>query len=216
MANTQQGATAPNAVPYPHINPIQTKRGLARRKYGRCLSAMESQTIYQALELIKKTMITDRVQLTNPKAVSDYLQLDLVFEEREVFVCLWLDAQNRLIDTETMFAGTLTQTSVYPREIVKTALHHNAAAVIFAHNHPSGITSPSSADIRLTQVLKTALSMMDIKVLDHFIVGGNEPFSMAENNYSPFGPVEADEVKPPPQKALPAAIKARKKVRQRA
>ena len=91
-----------------------------------------------------------------------------------------LDAQNRVLASEEMFRGTLTQTSVYPREVVKTALRHNAASVIFAHNHPSGVTEPSHADQLLTQSLKQALALVDIKVLDHFIVAGGSALSMAE------------------------------------
>jgi DNA repair protein RadC len=96
-------------------------------------------------------------------------------------MALWLDAQNRLLKAEELFSGTLTQTSVYPREVVKSALAHNAAAVILAHNHPSGIAEPSRADELLTKALKDALAMVDVKVLDHFIVAGNTPpLSFAE------------------------------------
>jgi DNA repair protein RadC len=97
-----------------------------------------------------------------------------------VFVCLWLDAQHRVIDCQELFRGTLTQTSVYPREIVKAALRANAAAVIFAHNHPSGAAQPSRADELLTRNLKDALALVEIKVLDHFIVAGNQTLSFAE------------------------------------
>jgi len=98
-----------------------------------------------------------------------------------VFMALWLDAQNRLIKADELFSGTLTQTSVYPREVVKAALANNAAAVILAHNHPSGVAEPSRADEMLTQSLKVALAMVDVKVLDHFIVAGSgTPLSFAE------------------------------------
>jgi DNA repair protein RadC len=99
---------------------------------------------------------------------------------REVFVCIWLDAQHRVIKFDEQFRGTLTQTSVYPREIVKAALAANAAAVIFAHNHPSGAAQPSRADELLTRNLKDALALVDVKVLDHFIVAGNQALSFAE------------------------------------
>lgn len=99
----------------------------------------------------------------------------------EVFVVMFLDAQNRLIAAEEMFRGTLTQTSVYPREIVKRAIEHNAASVIFAHNHPSGNTTPSRADEQLTYTLKSALQLIDIRVLDHVIVSGNQSLSFAEH-----------------------------------
>lgn len=118
--------------------------------------------------------------LTSPGAVRDYLRLAIAQREHEVFVCLWLDAQHRVLASEEMFRGTLTQTSVYPREIVKAGLKANAAAVIFAHNHPSGVAQPSQADELLTRNLKEALSLVDIKVLDHFIVAGRQTLSFAE------------------------------------
>jgi len=110
-----------------------------------------------------------------------YLKLKLAGLEHEEFHVIWLDAQNRLIAFDRMFSGTLTQTAVYPREVVKAAMQHNAAACILAHNHPSGVPSPSLADERLTQDLKAALAVVDVKVLDHFIVAGNNnPLSFAE------------------------------------
>lgn len=118
--------------------------------------------------------------LTSPGAVRDYLRLAIGSLEHEVFVCLWLDAQHRTILMEESFRGTLTQTSVYPREIVKAGLRANAAAVIFAHNHPSGAAQPSRADELLTRNLKDALALVDIKVLDHFIVAGTQAISFAE------------------------------------
>ena len=108
------------------------------------------------------------------------MRLLLHDREHEVFVCLWLDAQHRLIATEEIFRGTLTQTSVYPREIVKAALKQNAAAVIFAHNHPSGAAQPSRADELLTHNLRDALQLVEVKVLDHFIVAGAHAISFAE------------------------------------
>ena len=118
--------------------------------------------------------------LSSPQAVRDYLKLRLGGLQRELFVVLFLDAQNRMSASEELFAGTLTQTSVYPREVVKRALYHNAAAVIFAHNHPSGMAEPSHADQSLTKVLKEALALVDVKVLDHFVVAGNGVLSFAE------------------------------------
>ncbi len=118
--------------------------------------------------------------LTSPGAVRDYLRLAISGKEHEVFVCLWLDAQHRVLSCEETFRGTLTQTSVYPREIVKAGLRMNAAAVIFAHNHPSGAAQPSQADELLTRNLKEALGLVEIKVLDHFIVAGNQAISFAE------------------------------------
>ena len=118
--------------------------------------------------------------LSSPKQVRDYLCLKLGSLTREVFMMLFLDAQNRVITTEEMFTGTLTQTSVYPREVVKRALHHNAASVIFAHNHPSGVAKQSRADEMITTELKKALALVDIRVLDHFMVAGNATLSFVE------------------------------------
>jgi DNA repair protein RadC len=118
--------------------------------------------------------------LTSPGGVRDYLRLALGGREHEVFVCIWLDAQHRVVKFDELFRGTLTQTSVYPREIVKAALAANAAAVIFAHNHPSGVAQPSQADELLTRNLKEALGLVDVKVLDHFIVAGSQALSFAE------------------------------------
>lgn len=121
-----------------------------------------------------------RDALTSPSAVRDFLKLRLGGLPHEVFVVILLDAQNRVLAVDEMFRGTLTQTSVYPREVVKVALRTNAAAVIFAHNHPSGVAEPSRADEALTQSLKQALSLVDVKVLDHFIVAGTSTLSFAE------------------------------------
>ncbi len=118
--------------------------------------------------------------LTSPGAVRDYLRLALGARGHEVFLVLFLDAQHRVLSSAELFRGTLTQTSVYPREVVKAALAANAAAVIFAHNHPSGVAQPSQADELLTRQLKEALAQVEVKVLDHFIVAGNQTLSFAE------------------------------------
>ncbi|MDD5059142.1 MAG: DNA repair protein RadC [Sideroxydans sp.] len=118
--------------------------------------------------------------LASPRAVRDYLQLLLRGRQQEVFVAIFLDAQHRVIASEELFQGTLTQTSVYPREVVKRALFHNAAAVIFAHNHPSGVEEPSNSDRVLTDALKQALNLVDVRVLDHFVVAGAGCLSFAE------------------------------------
>ncbi|MCK9387525.1 MAG: DNA repair protein RadC [Sulfuritalea sp.] len=137
-----------------------------------------------ALELARRALagpLKLKDALASPQAVRDWLRLALGNLEHEVFVALWLDAQNRLIASEELFRGTLTQTSVYPREVVKRALAHNAGAVVLAHNHPSGLAEPSRADEVLTSSLKQALALIDVKLLDHFIVtGGAEPLSFAE------------------------------------
>ena len=136
-----------------------------------------------ALELARRALkeeISSRNALSSPRAVRDYLRLALAGREQEVFAVLLLDAQHRVIAYEELFRGTLTQTSVYPREVVKCSLRHNAAAVIFAHNHPSGVAEPSHADEILTRSLKSALALVDIEVLDHFIVAGSRTMSFAE------------------------------------
>jgi len=136
-----------------------------------------------ARELAARAIAEDlsaRDCLTSPQAVRDLLKLRLAGLPHEVFVCIQLDAQHRVIAFEELFRGTLTQTSVYPREVVKAAMRANAAAVIFAHNHPSGVAEPSQADELLTRCLKDALAMVDVKVLDHFIVAGTRTLSFAE------------------------------------
>jgi len=137
-----------------------------------------------SFELARRALsqeMSSRDTLSTPTAVRQWLCLQLSAMPHEVFMALWLDAQNRLLASEILFRGSLTTTSVYPREVVKSALQHNAAAVILAHNHPSGLTEPSSADELLTRQLKEALALVDVKLLDHFIVGGtNHPLSFAE------------------------------------
>ncbi|KAB2934467.1 MAG: hypothetical protein EFKGCFLK_02274 [Rhodocyclaceae bacterium] len=136
------------------------------------------------LEMARRALreeIRDGDALASPRAVRDWLRLKLGGLPHEVFMVLLLDAQNRLIAAEELFRGTLTQTSVHPREVVKLALSHNAAGAILAHNHPSGVAEPSRADEALTQALKQALALVEIKLLDHFIVAGAaEPLSFAE------------------------------------
>ena len=120
--------------------------------------------------------------MNSPQLVRDFLRLSLANKQHEVFLGIFLDAKNYTIATEELFSGTLTQASVYPREVIKRALYHNAAAIIFAHNHPSGVAEPSHADKVLTQSLKQALAMIDVKVLDHFIVGNGTTLSFAEHD----------------------------------
>lgn len=135
--------------------------------------------VQQALALLACEM-RESDTLAAPDAVKDYLRLKLAPKDHEVFAVVFLDAQNRVIATEEMFRGTLTQTSVYPREVVRASMKHNAAAVILAHNHPSGSATPSRADEQLTQTLKAALALVDVRVLDHLIVTAGEVVSMAE------------------------------------
>ena len=135
------------------------------------------------LELARRAMaerLKERAVFDSPGAVTQYLQLHLAARPHEVFAALFLDAQHRLIAMEELFRGSLTQTSVYPREVVTRALHHHAAAVVLAHNHPSGSLEASRADQSLTQTLKAALALVDVRVLDHVIVARGGAMSMAE------------------------------------
>ncbi|RZL88815.1 MAG: JAB domain-containing protein [Variovorax sp.] len=135
------------------------------------------------LELARRALaerLRERAVFDSPGAVGQYLQLHIASRPYEVFAALFLDAQHRLIAMEELFRGTLTQTSVYPRELVVRALHHHAAAVVLAHNHPSGSVDPSRADEALTQSLKAALGLVDVRVLDHVIVAAGHTLSMAE------------------------------------
>jgi len=153
-----------------------------RRMYKaiRLATSNEADNILAAAREILATRLTHGNALNSPSAVRDYLRMVLHNREHKVFVVVLLDAQNRVFATEEMFRGTLTQTSVYPREVVKLALRHNAGAVIFAHNHPSGISEHSYADETLTAALKQALALVDVKVLDHFIIAGTGALSFAE------------------------------------
>ena len=148
--------------------------GLGQAKYA------QLQAVLEMARRALREKLANGIALSSPQAVRDYLRLRLQALEHEVFVGVFLDAQNRLLAVEELFRGTLTQTSVYPREIVKRALSHNAASVIFAHNHPSGIAEPSRADEMLTQTLKQSLALVDVKVLDHFVVGSGAALSFAE------------------------------------
>jgi DNA repair protein RadC len=143
----------------------------------------QNETCAAARELVRRWLGEELKRdcvLSAPAAVRDYLKLHFAGQGHESFVVLFMDAQNRLIAATEMFRGTLTQTSVYPREIVKESLRLNAAAVIFSHNHPSGVAEPSRADELLTQTLKQALALIDVKVLDHFIIAGATTLSFAE------------------------------------
>jgi DNA repair protein RadC len=148
--------------------------GVGRAKFAQLQAVIE-----MARRALREKLSSGNA-LNSPSAVRDYLRLKMQSLPHEVFVAMFLDAQNRVIETEELFRGTLTQTSVYPREVVKRALHHNAGALILAHNHPSGVAEPSHADETLTQALKQALALVDIRVLDHFIVAGSSVLSFAE------------------------------------
>jgi len=144
-------------------------------------SPKERAILTRAARILEAKVRAGSVPLNSPALVREWLALQFSALEREIFGVIYLDAQNRLIEFEALFTGTLTQTSVYPREVVKAALARNAAAVMVVHNHPSGCAEPSQADQVLTETLKRALALVDIKVLDHFIVGGSVVLSFAES-----------------------------------
>ena len=143
----------------------------------RCAKADE--IIETALALVEERHRSGTT-LSAPRAAREYLALRLGSVEHEIFACIFLEAQNRIIEYVELFRGTVTQTAVYPREVVKEALRRNAVALILVHNHPSGIGEPSRADEHLTQTLKDALALVDVRVLDHLIVGGTGLTSLAE------------------------------------
>ena len=141
----------------------------------------ENAIIERALMILEARARYGADVMSSPDVVKKYLRLRMGNLEHEVFSVLWLDSQNRVIKIEELFRGTLAQASVYPREVVKAALACNAAAAILAHNHPSGLSDPSTADIRLTQNLKEALALVDVKVLDHMVVSVRQVTSFAES-----------------------------------
>ncbi len=152
-------------------------------KYGAFTIAplhSDDEVIAKALEILIKRFPINVSIFDRPETSRDFLSLKFAGLEHEVFSALWLTTQNALITYEELFRGTLTQTSVYPREVLKAALKHNAGAVIFAHNHPSGHPEPSTADKMLTTELKNALALIDVRVIDHIVVGGAETISFAE------------------------------------
>ncbi len=179
-------------------NALETGRALLQRfrSLGALFAALPDQvcaepglgparyaSLRAGFELARRTLreqAETRDALRSPQAVRDFLRMTLHQRPIEVFMGVFLDAQNRVICAEELFRGTLTQTSVYPREVVKRALHHNCAAMILAHNHPSGLAEPSEADRMLTSALKASLALVDIRVLDHFVVGHGDATSFAE------------------------------------
>jgi DNA repair protein RadC len=156
------------------VRDIRQQRGLGPAR------AAELKAMVEFVRRALREEVAGRDVLTSPDAVRDYLRLSLATLPYEVFMALFLDSQNRLLAACELFRGTLAQTSVYPREVVKAALAHNAAGVILAHNHPSGVAEPSRADELLTTSLKQALALVDIRTLDHLIVAGPRVVSFAE------------------------------------
>lgn len=157
------------------VQEFSTIHGLGSAKYAQ---------LQAVLELAKRAIHEELQQnssLSSPQAVKNYLQLLIGNKEYESFAILFLDTKNRLIASEELFRGTLNHASVYPREVIKQSLLHNAASIIIAHNHPSGTCDPSDADINLTNTLKQALTLVDIRLLDHFIIASPKVFSFAEH-----------------------------------
>jgi DNA repair protein RadC len=141
----------------------------------------EDATIRHALSILERRMRAPGELLGSPEAAGSYLRLSIGAREHEVFVVLFLDVKNRVVASEEMFRGSLTQTSVHPREVVKTALRHNANSVLLSHNHPSGTPDPSEADLHMTRAVREALALVDVRVLDHIIVTASSSYSFAEH-----------------------------------
>ncbi|EMB0049488.1 TPA: DNA repair protein RadC [Pseudomonas aeruginosa] len=141
----------------------------------------EDWIVQQAIVLLERRVFKAGPRLERPAAVRDYLRLKLVAEPNEIFVVVFMNSMHDVLAVEPMFHGTINATSVYPRVVLQRALQLNAAAVIFAHQHPSGSTEPSNADRVLTEQLKTALALIDVRVLDHFVIGQGTPYSFAES-----------------------------------
>ena len=156
------------------VQSLQLVKGLGPAKQAELLA------VFEMARRALSQRLKEREAFHTPGAVKQYLQLQLAHKNHEVFAVLFLDNQNRMLAMEELFRGTLSQTSVYPREVVLRALHHQAAAVVLSHNHPSGSVQPSRADEHLTQTLKASLALVDVRVLDHIIVGQGQALSMAE------------------------------------
>ena len=149
-------------------------KGLGDAKYAQLQAILEIAKRHIGEELLKSDAIR------SSRKIKDYINNQLRDREREVFACLWLDSQHRMLQWEEIFMGTINEASIYPREVVKSAIRHNAAAVILSHNHPSGVSQPSTSDKLITHELKETLALVGVKVLDHFIVGEGTPFSFSE------------------------------------
>ncbi|MEI9745542.1 RadC family protein [Enterobacter ludwigii] len=147
------------------------------------LPASAQQTIREALTLLERQLREPGVPFTSSNAVRDWLRLNLATLEREALSVLWLDNQHRLIAHDTLFLGTINAITVHPREVVRAGLKHNAAAAVLAHNHPSGEAEPSQADRKMTEHLEQALELVDIRLLDHLVVGGMDIISFSERGW---------------------------------
>lgn len=151
--------------------------------FAATLSPAEQRTVRRALTLLESQLREPGAAFTSTAAVRGWLRLQLAGQERELFMVLYLDNQHRLLTHETLFKGTISHTQVHPREVVKSALKHNAAAVVVAHNHPSGVAEASQADRQMTARLKQALDLVDIRLLDHLVVGSMDIISFAERGW---------------------------------
>lgn len=160
-----------------NLEEFTAHQGLGPAKYAQLQAALE-----MGRRHLEATIRRDSA-LESPQAVRDYLKAKLRHEPHEIFACLFLDTKHRVLAFEPLFYGTIDGASVYPRQVVKRALAHNAAALILTHNHPSGVAEPSQADKQLTERLKEALALIDVRILDHFIVGDGEPLSMVEHGW---------------------------------
>ncbi|MBZ9785690.1 DNA repair protein RadC [Pseudomonas sp. REP124] len=156
------------------LQAFREELGLGPAKFAQLQAVLEMGRRHLAERLRNRSV------LENPQAVREYLKAMLRHEPHEVFGCLFLDSKHQVLTFEALFRGSIDNTSVHPREVVKRALAHNAAALILCHNHPSGNSTPSQADRKLTKRLQEALGLIDVRVLDHFIIGDGDPLSMAE------------------------------------
>lgn len=181
---TQRGTEAVSMLQRRYL--VREASALYASPISRCVMdpatmTREDRLIARAKKVLSRRLGEPGAVFDSPKAVRDFLVFELAEEAREVFYAIFLDAQNRVVSCEPLFVGTLTQTSVYPREVIRRCIELNASAVILAHNHPSGVTEPSTADRAITNSLTSALALIDVRVLDHFIVGGTaRPVSFAE------------------------------------
>jgi DNA repair protein RadC len=160
-----------------NIDEFTQHMGLGPAKYAQLQAVLEMGRRHLAATIARESA------LESPQAVRDFLKAKLRHEPHEVFACLFMDTKHRVLAFEVLFYGTIDGASVYPRQVVKRALAHNAAALILTHNHPSGVSEPSQADKILTERLKEALALIDVRILDHFIVGDGEPLSMVEHGW---------------------------------
>lgn len=151
--------------------------------FARELAPADQQTVREALTVLEHRLREHGASFTSSHAVRDWLRLQLATLEREAFTVLWLDNQHRLIAHDTLFLGTINSITVHPREVVKAGLKHNAAAAVLSHNHPSGHAEPSDADRQITARLKQALDLVDIRLLDHLVIGGMDITSFAERGW---------------------------------